>query len=199
MGSTINLSVTPDPKFGFQGWSGDCASSGTQSFCSSDTVDAALTDGDFRSTLNYVFVTSTAPASLNFGVSPDVALSAADSFCNQKANGRLPGQYVAWLSTSASGSVAGVDAVKRLIIGGDPTKPARGWIRPDGRPFADSAATLTAGNQVFYPIAIDETGADASGRTVATGTKSDGTLSTGNCQNWAPLQRLTSSRSARTI
>jgi hypothetical protein len=75
---------------------------------------------------------------------------------------------VAWLSTSSS------PAASRL--GG-----ARGWVRVDGRPFADR---LDAGiAKVFYPLALDENGSEVSESTVWTGTRGDGSL-TDTCSDW---------------
>jgi len=70
--------------------------------------------------VNFVFATSTSyPA--DFG-----GLAGADAICNQHAgDAGLPGTYVAWLSTTT------VDARDRLA-------GARGFVRPDGLPFADT-------------------------------------------------------------
>src|ERR1700734_4365982 len=62
----------------------------------------------------------------------------ADTACRNLAHASgLPGTYVAWLGTSTA------SAVSRL-------GSARGWVRPDGKPFADRASDLGVGG-VFYP------------------------------------------------
>lgn len=148
-------------------------------------MDGPHTVGASFGPLNVAFISSTQMPSLNLGATPDAALIAADAFCNQKANGKLTGRFVAWLSTGAAGGVSGVDAAKRLVVGGDPTKPARGWIRPDGQPFADSTISLTQANQLFHPLVVDENIATVGYATVGTGTGAAGTLAAGNCQNWS--------------
>jgi hypothetical protein len=66
-----------------------------------------------------------------------------------------------------------VDAKDRLV-------GARGWVRTDGLPFADTVADLLAG-QVYYPPRLDEFGNAVDPLTqVAAGTESDGT-------GWADL------------
>jgi hypothetical protein len=52
---------------------------------------------------------------------------------------------------------------------------AQGFIRPDGRPFANSVDDLTSG-KIFYPPSVDENGTVHNGDVyVATGTGPDGT------------------------
>jgi hypothetical protein len=116
---------------------------------------------------NYVFVTSTVYSAS--AVAPD----AADRECNALASAAgLPGHYVAWLSTSTQ------HARDRLGA-------ARGWVRPDGLPFADSIASLTTLDRVFYPIHLDETGNAAVGGAVFTGTAGSGALYPGfTCSDW---------------
>jgi hypothetical protein len=120
---------------------------------------------------NYVFVTSMTYQPGSFG-----GLKGADDECQRLADGaKLPGTFLAWLSTST------VDARTRL-------KPARGFIRPDGRPFADSIDALTAG-QIYYPARLDERGHDvldlsAYGAKVATGTAADGTHTPDTGRDW---------------
>lgn len=119
--------------------------------------------------VNYAFVTSTSYTGAQVG-----GLSGADALCNARAAaGGLPGTYVAWLSDSST------DAIDRLA-------GARGWVRPDGEPFADSAADLSAG-RVLDPLDVDELGnhvADDVG--VHTGTLADGTVATGlTCADWS--------------
>jgi hypothetical protein len=80
-------------------------------------------------------------------------------------------------SGSAPAAADDVDARDRLA-------GARGWVRPDERPFADTVADLIAG-RVFYPPALDEAGQDrtggAVGALVATGTAADGSAAGEDC------------------
>src|SRR5262249_21678466 len=108
-------------------------------------------------------------------------LAGADGLCATRAMAAsLPGTYRAWLSTST------VNAKDRLA-------GARGWVRTDGLPFADTIADIVSG-KILYPIRLDERGADlptALGQVfVATGTDPDGTLSTtqvGTCDDFTTV------------
>jgi hypothetical protein len=110
-------------------------------------------------THNIVFVTSTQQL-------PPTSLAAADDLCVTRAAGRLSGTYVAWLSAE------GVDARDRL-------GSARGWVRPDGLPFADRVADIELG-RILYPPRLDELGDNVGiGAQVATGTSPAGVRSAG--------------------
>jgi hypothetical protein len=118
---------------------------------------------------NYVFASSQTyvPGALG-------GLAGGDAKCNALAQAaQLPGTFVAWLSTAT------MDARARLGA-------ARGWIRPDGRPFVDTVSSL-AGGAIFYPPRIDERGLDLIHETVilvATGTDPSGTSDTANAGDW---------------
>jgi hypothetical protein len=102
-------------------------------------ADAGLPLFTADGTPNYMFVTS-GKFALTFG-----SLQAADALCDAAAKaGGLPGTFRAWLST---GRVAARDRLGA----------ARGWIRPDGAPFADTVLDIV-GNRIFYPPYIDERG-----------------------------------------
>ncbi|MDD4997504.1 MAG: hypothetical protein PHI99_05100 [Syntrophales bacterium] len=108
---------------------------------------------------NIAFVTSTSYDG-NLG-----GLAGADQKCQvlAEAAGLPANVYKAWLSTSA------VDAKGRL-------GSARGWVRKDGKPFADTVADIVSG-KIFYPLRIDENGVDTGAYTyVWTGTDGDGTV-----------------------
>jgi hypothetical protein len=128
-------------------------------------------------TYNYAFVTSTTELPSLLG-----GVAGADALCNQRAQGAgLPGQYVAWISSTTS------DARMRL-------GSASGWLRTDRRPFAASVASLFAG-KALYPLKLDENGNEVAEETVATGTLGDGTVAASNCSDWTlfgPSDRLTS-------
>jgi hypothetical protein len=115
---------------------------------------------------NYLFVTS---ATVSTGLQ---SLDTADALCaNSATAAHLSGQFRAWLSTRTS------DARDRL-------QGARGWIRPDGSPFADTVADIAAG-RIFNPPSLDENGVRASGAVVITGTGVNGRAdAVQNCGDW---------------
>jgi hypothetical protein len=121
---------------------------------------------------NYAFVTAAA-ASVGFET-----LEAADEICGTAAGAvPLPGHFRAWLSTSAT------DARDRL-------QGARGWIRTDGSPFADTVGDITAG-RIFNPLSLDEHGTRTSGL-VVTGTAVDGRGdATLDCGDWNDTAQAT--------
>ncbi len=99
--------------------------------------------------VNYAFVTSGVFSS-NLG-----GLSGADEKCrDEAAAASLPGTFVAWLAETG---VSGADRV----VG------ARGWLRPDGRPFFDDLSILVPGplpiHAVFYPLRLTASGVDLIG------------------------------------
>lgn len=103
-------------------------------------------------------------------------LEVADEKCNDAAEAAgLPGEYRAWLSTAA-------------IYARDRLKGARGWVRPDGAPFADTIDDITAG-RIFTPPLIDEWRHEVHSDEVdlvATGTSALGYNDPGmNCNEWA--------------
>lgn len=118
---------------------------------------------------NLVFATSQVWAAQNLG-----GLEGADAKCQAAAqDAKLPGTYVAWLSDSTH------DAKTRL-------GSARGWVRTDGKPFADTVANIIAGKHYYTPN-VDEHGARINllSSAVLTGTQANGTKSGGNyCVNY---------------
>jgi Abnormal spindle-like microcephaly-assoc'd, ASPM-SPD-2-Hydin/Divergent InlB B-repeat domain len=143
-------------------WSDDCR--GTASICDL-AANADMTVGTTFNGANYVFVTSQTYRT-------DLGLEAYDRVCNERARTvGLPGSYLAWLSTTTT------DAVDRF-------SSARGFIRVDGRPFAD---TLEPGAPVYFPPALDEFGAASTPwpSAVMTGSDDRGRLVPGNnCLDW---------------
>jgi len=101
--------------------------------------------------------------------------TAYDQECNDLATAaginNLSGDaFVAWMSDSSS------DAVTRL-------GNARGFVRIDGRPFADAVADLTAG-AILNPLYVDENGVELRAQFVMTGTEPDGTAGANHCSDW---------------
>jgi hypothetical protein len=123
---------------------------------------------------NYVFVTSQCydPA---FG-----SLEVADEYCSSAASSAgLPGTYRAWLSSGLVSTNPPVAARERL-------EGARGWIRRDGAPFADTIVDIVGG-RIFFPPLLDEYGREVrGGPPVATGTSPDGRMA-GNCNDWTRI------------
>ena len=122
---------------------------------------------------NLVFVTSMKIAPGTLG-----GVAAADALCTSLAGtAGHPGRYVAWLSTSS------VSAASRLGT------TARGWVRADGRPFADTVVDIIQG-VVWYPLRLTESGGDvassgaASDLMVATGTDTNGSPSIYTCSDY---------------
>ncbi len=116
---------------------------------------------------NVVFVTSTT-------FDGDLGGQAgADADCaSLAAAANLPsGTYRAWLSTSS------LDAVAKL-------GSARGFVRPDGEPFADQVSSIAAGI-ILNPLNLDESGVDVGRQSVWTGTTDAGTVNnSASCADW---------------
>jgi hypothetical protein len=99
----------------------------------------------------------------------------ADATCAAAAVAAgLPDQQFIALLSSASEPFA-----PRLLATG-----ARGWRRTDGRPYADTASDLIAG-QTFYPPRLDEFGNDLGPSPLATGTVSGGSTSGSTCSDYS--------------
>lgn len=134
-------------------WGGQPGCSGTT--CSM-TMGAAQTLTVTFVGNNFVFATST---------QHDGALggpTGADALCNGAAAAAgLPGHYIAWVATQTS------NPATRLGT-------ARGWLRTDGLPFADTLAGLAIG-RVYYPARLDELGHPTSSFFALTGANEDGT------------------------
>jgi hypothetical protein len=100
-----------------------------------------------------------------------------DTECNAAAtaagiNDAAGAGYIAVMSDGASTARARLGA-------------ARGWVRRDGTPFADTQAALFDADQVLNPIRFDEYGEALIGFQYAlTGTDRDGTAATDNCSGW---------------
>lgn len=104
-------------------------------------------------------------------------VAAYDFQCNQIAtnhgfNNPTNNAFIAWVSDSGS--------QVRTRLG----NLARGFVRLDARPVADTVASLLSQNALLHPINIDEWGDQVASSTVMTGTNADGTTHSWNCQNW---------------
>jgi trimeric autotransporter adhesin len=128
-----------------------------------DTGAEMMIDADLRP-VNIAFVTST-----NISIDQLGGIDSADSLCKSLAfNAGLPSNtYRAWLSTTAE--------TARQRLGA-----ARGWVRPDGKPFADEITTLVSG-VIYYPLRVTERGDDVVTESVATATTASGGLHANDC------------------
>jgi hypothetical protein len=128
-------------------------------------------DGAMDVPHNIIFVTSETRVPGSLG-----SVATADALCDSLAGlaGLPENTYVAWLSTSSQ------SALERITATG-----AVGWVRPDGKPVANTAQALASGNH-FWPPRFDESGADIAGNEphVMTGTHRGGTTAP-NCNDYA--------------
>jgi hypothetical protein len=174
----IRLTVRAYPENGsdsyFVGWSRvDC---GSLQYCDGLAAPGlALVEATFATTPHNLAFTT------NGGAAPTVgSLEAYDRFCNEQA-------------TFAGINNAGADAyVAALSTRNLPLRPrlsaARGWIRPDGSPFADSVEGLFDRGQLFNAPALDEFGLvqirPEGVNPTLSGTLRDGTTAPDNCDDW---------------
>jgi hypothetical protein len=96
----------------------------------------------------------------------------ADAECaSLAAAANLPSAtYKAWLSTSTLNAAAKLGT-------------ARGFVRPDGQPFADQVSDIAAG-KILNPLILDESGNNLAHQIVWTGTTDAGIASPFACGDW---------------
>lgn len=135
---------------------------------SEECDDANATDGDSctnacKKRYNIAFVTSTTYTVLAMG-----GVAGADAACQARASaGGFSGNFIAWISSSTS------ELGTRLA-------GARGWVRPDGKPFLDEYD----GPATYYPPRVTELKTEVTdGVTPALGNYSQGTGG-GSCDDW---------------
>jgi hypothetical protein len=171
-GSTVtaSASTTNGSDIVFAGWSGGVCS-GVARTCTF-TVNGTTNVGTafVPVTNNLVFVTSAAFPS-NLG-----SAAAYDADCNAFAtaagiNDAAGDGFVAFVSDTKS------KAVNRL-------GSARGWVRLDGRPFADTLGSLLTSHVLYNAVSLDDTGTRQQSSQYITGTASDGTLTSATCAGW---------------
>lgn len=116
---------------------------------------------------NVVFVTSTTQTA-NLG-----GLAGADAICQNRANAAgLTGTFRAWLSSST------VNALSRM-------GSARGFVRRDGAPLADTLESLTTSRALLNAINYDENNVAVDSTLAWTGTSVAGVFSgNGSCSDW---------------
>lgn len=181
-GASVTLVASPQngSNSHFSGWSGDCA--GPARTCVLTMTQARSATAVFSpQTYNLAFV-SASSAATTLG-----SAAAYDARCNALAtaaglNNAAGTAYVAFVSDTGSNARSRLGA-------------ARGWVRVDGRPFADTMTGAFANSAILLPLRLDEYGADAGSQWVMTGTDAAG--ATGNhCNNWAGTGLMTAGDSA---
>jgi hypothetical protein len=174
----VTLHAQPAAGALFAGWLGDCA--GPDQSCTL-TVDRAraVTAQFVPHAANVAFIASEAHDG-NLG-----GLAGADAVCNRlAAAAHLEGTFVALLSTSTT------NARDRLVVPASaPATPARGFIRPDGLPVADTVGDLLDLHRLWYPVVLDENGRSLvydvlNQPYVWTGSEGDGRAGPNHCADW---------------
>jgi hypothetical protein len=169
LNSSVRLTVSGAGASSVSAW---LPSSCTGSECTV-TMSSSLTVTYWVSGNNIVF--STAPLYTgNLG-----GLSGATAICADEASSAgLPGHYVPWLATTTVNATTALGS-------------ARGWIRPDGLPFADTIGTSggTTGfihGQLYYPPDLNAVGSNAIPESAWTGSNPDGSVyeSSVTCGDW---------------
>lgn len=182
-GASVTLVARPQNGSGyfFSGWSGACAGPArtcivTMSQARSVTAIFSPIDRNLAFVSSATFATTLGGAQLY------------DSQCNSLAtaagiNDVTGNAFVAWMSDATSNARARLGA------------SARGWVRMDGRPFADTQSDLFSNNVVFHPIRLDENGTDPGRQLVLTGANNDS--ATGNhCNGWTGSGFMTTGNAA---
>jgi hypothetical protein len=145
-GTSVNLRARPDAGSFFQDWSGaSCA--GPSRFCSVVVdADQTLTATFSVNDRNLVFATSERFTG-DFG-----GIASADAHCERLARDvGLSGTFIATLSEP------GTNVIDRMRVPSTGAA-ARGFVRLDGRPIADTIEDLTANRRIWYPVHYDENG-----------------------------------------
>lgn len=165
---TLQARTTNGSSTFFSGWSGGG--------CSGPFRDCAPT---FPPTGPVTFTATFSSMSANLIFISSVTTSAAlgntatyDKVCNDAATAAGINE------TSGTAFTAMVSTTTSLARGRLTTRP-QGWLRMDGKPFANSQTALFTNQQVFNNIQFTEQGG-FNGAAIMTGTNSDGTLWTMN-------------------
>jgi hypothetical protein len=172
---TLTSSVTLGKGTWFQTWSGGGCSGNGKCVVTMSTDITVSAQFDF---VNYMFTLSTPVSGAIAPLTSDVQ-AAADNICKNAAGpAGLPGtKWAAWISTT-SASASGAKNAHDKLTG------ARGWIRPDGLPFADQAPN-GFNDAILYPPNLDENNhLIGANQQVATGSLG-GMQSGGNCTDWS--------------
>lgn len=169
-GTEVGLLQATGGGSSFKGWTGCTPTAGSCKITLDidSTVSAEFADNSDG--YNFLFVTSEMYPVTRF--SP---VTAADALCNDSAKAAgLPGNYVAWISSSTSNA--------RERLGTTP----RGWVRPDGLPVVDKVSDFFIG-LVYYPARLTARSNELSmNNFVATATTNDGQTAAPEftCADW---------------
>lgn len=136
----------------------------------------SATDDTLNVGANIIFVTARdiVPGALG-------GIENADARCRADAAAAgLPGEYVAWMSTTMETAISRVAG-------------SRGWVRPDGMPFADTPSMLMAA-RVWAPPSVMADGTDVvfdTFRHVITGASASGGVSDyDTCSDWTSTSTM---------
>lgn len=151
----------------------DPSTSSSSSSSTTTSADGSSSTGAPSPPANIVFV-----ASLTVQLGPDVVEQAEVRCAEAAALGGFEGTYVPWISDPE------VSARGRLEATG-----ARGWVRPDGKPFADRVVDIASG-KIWYPAVLDETGAPLYDVRTLTGSDQNGVTSS-SCDGWTNFSSST--------
>jgi len=168
LGSTVTLTV-----------GGAAASTALSSWqptsCKGSTCSVVMTSSQtvsYTATANNIVFATSSTYTGDLG-----GLAGATTDCKNAASiAGLPGSYVPWLATSTVNATTALGS-------------ARGWVRVDGLPFADTigtvgAATGLVNGQIYYPVGLNEFG-NAQPGFAWTGADWTGTWnSTYSCSDW---------------
>jgi len=166
---TLQARTTNGSNAFFSGWGGGCSSPARD--CTL-TVSASVSVAASFPTMtnNLIFVSSTI-VPVNKG-----SAIAYDAVCNSAAT-------AAGINTAAgNGYIAFISDAASLASSRMPTS-ARGWVRMDGKPFADTLASLLTDHKVFNSVSFREDGLEDTSL-LLTGMNQEGGLGTDTCKNW---------------
>jgi hypothetical protein len=173
-GTQVTLTQSPAEGYYFGGWSGYCA--GTPGKCTFEITQSVAVQVTFTpanlvfTTRNRYTISDVKARSILGGPTTDAEkmFSGADEICRELGGSN---DFSAWLASSSQ------NAATRGPLAG-----ARGWVRPDGRPFKDGLP----GQATMYPARLDQGGALVANfnNYTFTGAKEDGTAD-GTCGDWS--------------
>lgn len=157
-GTEVVLTATATAPQWMTGWSGPCTGQDQCRFTPTNDVTVTATFGS----ANLIFTTSATHAASMGG------LAGADALCQSAAPDS--NTYKAWL---AGGTTS---AASRL-------GSARGWVRPDGKPVADTVQDILAGRGWYAPN-LSESGTQLTGLTWTWAGTDSGENVVHDCANW---------------
>jgi hypothetical protein len=188
--ASVQLTPSPSPGFYFGGWKGDCSTStpaGKTEFLPNCalTMSADHAAGAYFTPIGTAFVTvspSPLPVIASQGTGASVSaqiISGADQICATEATtAGLSGHFVAWISSSPS------PFATRYIANNTTSRPPRGWLRPDGKPFIDFLVAGDDTNHIYYPNYLTAAGTPLTGNTEIWSGMGNELSVTRDCMGW---------------